>query len=217
MEVEPYRLFFVVAMPSSLCSTAASDDDDAVSCAGSSKGRRKVDPGDISALELSKTLASRRQADLKIVSSVLSFAPWYRQQCRQDLVDMGVVDMSGRLLIDKDDLMKGPPIQLISVRTKNEVKGEAKKCEAKKCDGAVAELVSASGGGGGAFVELHRNFMTWSVSPAGWKRRLMAEVEPGSLSMQATKVMVKRGGKEPPQQDINELWETVSERYLRNT
>ena len=47
------------------------------------------------------------------------------------------------------------------------------------------------------FRTLHRNFVTWRQMPQGWKRRLIDYVNDIALGIQATKVLIPRGSKEP--------------------
>ena len=148
--------------------------------------RVRVPLEDLSKHEMSKAMASRLKADRKCIATCLQKMDWYVSHCKRDLQDMGIVDGQGKTVVDLDTITS-PPLQ--KSPTVNKV-----KTDEDDAVGTVGEALPY----GKEFKSLHRNFGSWRSVPPGWKRRLLSDEEDIALSMQATKIMVPTGAREPP-------------------
>ena len=113
--------------------------------------------------------------------------------------------MQGNCLVDLAECTQ-PPALLIAAELKKKAKDE-KEENAEEGNGSL-ECVSVFGKG---YAELHRNFKTWATVPPGWKRRLLDQAEEISLGMHATKLLIPRGGREPPSSSMDELLMCVTD------
>ena len=149
-----------------------------------------------SASSLGKSMQARLRNDRKVVNIVLQKCGWYVTHCKEELIDMRIVDSTGKILCDLDELT-GPPKELMKWSPKLQSQGS----NIDESSPGVAELSPH----GRDYAFLHRNFHTWRMVPPGWKRRLLADAEEISLAMHATRILVPRGGKEPPAEVMNEI------------
>ena len=79
-------------------------------------GRRAIPIHQLSRHEMSKTQTARRKANSGVVLQVMKACPWFVQHCKQNLVDMGVINYHGELLVDLEKIAFSPPEMMRGVK-----------------------------------------------------------------------------------------------------
>ena len=98
---------------------------------------------------------------------------------------MRIVDQDGKCRYSWEEIENGPP-KFKTIKIKDE--DAANKDEEE--DGPSPNKASFSQAT--HYEALHRNFPTWRSMPPGWKRKLLAEIEPPALGITATGVLKKK-------------------------
>ena len=147
-----------------------------------------------------RTLNSRVHARRRVVQKCMTHLDWYCQHAYNELQDMHVLGADGEILVNLQT-SSGPPVTVTRNKQIKEERDKVKEEQAQQEE----DLDPVACPHGARFKELHRNFKTWLEMPAGWKRRFINDAEPISCSLWNTKRFVLKGGKEPPQDVMNEL------------